>query len=297
MPIQKSYQDFPNYTQSAWKKQSLVAFTDKWAQQALITTPKLQDFFQKVTSQTQWQSALIKQVRAFTLAPFLRKLPNYAQQSRHYFANYPTTKHLYAMPAYGNLSSVQHMFAHDALDWGFGFSEPMLTKSLAHFLTRFPLAHWYFLKALFDCSDIGDPQLPDKTTFLHSASATAEVLTAEGKRIDIVLRWRSAQGQPCLAVLECKFRHHIGRGQLPSYQRYVRAQAVGEHYRFLVLSRLDSKSQKVMRCHHNRKNWRQVKWVRLLQRWEAYLSNEPIELEDFARFRHTLWQKALQHSA
>jgi hypothetical protein len=140
--------------------------------------------------------------------------------------------------------------------------------------------------------------LLDKSTFLHSASAAAEVLTAEGKRIDLVMRWRSAQGLPCLAVLECKFGHYISKGQLPSYQRYVQAQAEGEHYRFLVVSHLDSKSQTIVSHPRNREYWRQVKWKRLLQRWETYLSHssEPIDLEDFARFRHTLWQKALQHS-
>ena len=123
--------------------------------------------------------------------------------------------------------------------------------------------------------------------------------TAEGKRIDVVIRWRSAEGKQCLAVLECKFGHHISKGQLPSYQRYVQAQAGDEHYRFLVLSRLDNKSKKFIRHHRNRELWRLVNWERLLQRWESYLSDsdEPINLEDFARFRHTLWQKALQHSA
>lgn len=302
MPIVNPYQQLPNYSQSAWQRQAVTEFAHKWAQQTLITTPELQKFFQQTASQTQWQPALIKQVRAFTVTPFLRELPKYAKQSRGYFAAYPVVEHLRAMPAYGDLSSAQHMFAHAALDWGFSFTEPMLTKGLVHFLARSPLANWYFLNALFDCdeSEIGGTQRPDKTTFLHSASAAAEVPTAEGKRIDVLIRWRSKDGKPCLVVLECKFGHHTSKGQLPSYQRHVQTQADGgEHYFFLVLSRLDNKSQNIMRHHHNRKRWRQVKWERLLQRWETYLSHSdtPIELEGFACFRHTLWQKALQHSA
>jgi len=37
----------PDYTQSAWQQPTITAFAHKWAQQALITTPKPHRLFPK----------------------------------------------------------------------------------------------------------------------------------------------------------------------------------------------------------------------------------------------------------
>ncbi len=245
-----------------------------------------------------WNPYAIKQARNDTVGA-LRNLPRCAAKAQEYFAYFDEFQKLRETPCYGDLYAEQHMFRHAVIDWGFRFSEPEMTQGLAYFLSRSRQSSWYFLLALFSTARANIPH-EDRDTFLRSASVETETRINVGKdkfmRIDLCIRWYSANGCLNLAVVEFKFGHPITSGQLPKYCDYAKEQAKatgGDYYLFLVFQKLDKKSHQYAKNHYS---WHQIQWVPLLKCWECYLTADTeMKAKDFAQFRHTLWQRALNH--
>ncbi|EDN67373.1 hypothetical protein BGP_2538 [Beggiatoa sp. PS] len=233
--------------------------------------------------------------------PFLRNLPRCAAKAQEYFACFDESQKLRETPGYGDLYAEQHMFRHAVIDWGFCFSEPKMIQGLAHFLLRSRQSCWYFLLALFSTARENIPH-EDRNTFLRSASVETETRINVGKnksmRTDLCIRWYSANGCLNLAVVEFKFEHPITKGQLRNYRHYAEKQANatgGHYYLFLVFQKLDKKSLRLVKNHYN-KIWDPIQWIPLLKCWECYLTADTeMNAKDFAQFRHTLWQRALNH--
>jgi hypothetical protein len=278
----------------AWNKASVLSLVPKLAVlSALITRPEIAAFTAK--NQPDWSPDAVKQARAYTVEPFLKNLLKYANSKRHYFDSFETTQHLWAEASLGNLKSPQHFFHYDAVEWGFNFTEPQITKGLTHFLNQSKLACWHFMLALTNHGNIEGNKFSvdddNKNSFLETVTVDAEVQAGKQKRIDILIKWQSAKKECCLAVLECKFGHHITYGQLPNYRKYAKNQASDNHWLFIITQEVDKKSQRFIKNHHNN-TWHQVRWGKLLRRWERSLTQDHfIEIHDFSRFRRTLWNK------
>lgn len=277
-----------------WNKASVLSLAPKLATlPALMSNPEIALFTEK--HQPNWYPDSIQQARAYTVKPFLKNMLKYSNSTTHYFDNFDATQHLWAEPSFGNLNSTQHFFHHDAIEWDFNFNEPQITKGLTHFLNQSKLACWHFMLALNNHEDIDKTQFSidddNKNSFLETVTVRAEVLAGNQKRIDIVIDWQSSGKEYCLAALECKFGHHITHGQLPSYKKYARKKAGDNYWLFIVTQEVDNKSQRFIKNHHNN-TWHQVRWDKLLMRWERSLTqNHAIDIQDFARFRRTLWNK------
>lgn len=277
-----------------WNKASLLSLAPKLAVlSSLISRPEIAVFIEK--HQPDWHPDAIQQARAYTVKPFLKNMLKYANSTKSYFDNFDATQHLWAEPSFGNLNSTQHFFHHDAIEWGFNFNEPQITKGLTHFLNQSKLACWHFMLALANKRNIDKTKFPidydNKNSFLETVTVRAEVPAGNQKRIDIVVYWQSSNKERCLAALECKFGHHITHGQLPSYKQYARKQTGDNYWLFLITQEIDKKSQRFIKNAHNN-TWHKVRWDRLLMRWERSLTQDhSIDVQDFARFRRTLWNK------
>ncbi len=248
-----------------------------------------------------WNPDAIRQARIYTVEPFLRDLPGYATKAQEYFAYFDESQKLRETPSYGDLYAEHHMFKHAIIDWGFRFTEPEIIKGLARFLSRSRQSCWYFLLALFDTANATVPH-EDRDTFLYSASVETEASIKVGKdkfmRIDLCIRWYSADKRLNLVAVEFKFGHQITDGQLRNYRNYAKEEVKatgGNYYLFLVFQKLNEKSQRYVKNHYN-KSWKQIQWIPLLKRWECYLTTDTqMNAKDFAQFRHTLWQKAINY--
>lgn len=277
-----------------WNKASVLSLAPKLATlPALMSNPEIALFTEK--HQPNWYPDSIQQARAYTVKPFLKNMLKYSNSTKHYFDNFDATQHLWVEPSFGNLNSTQHFFHHDAIEWGFNFNEPQITKGLTHFFNQSTLACWHFMLALTNQKNAEKIEFPtdddDEQCFLKTVMARAEVQTDNKKRIDITIEWLSSTKERCLAAIECKFGHHITHGQLPSYKQYARKQPVDNYWLFLITQKIDKKNHRFMQHHHN-KEWHQVRWDRLLMRWERSLTQDhSTDVQDFARFRRTLWNK------
>lgn len=277
-----------------WNKASVLFLAPKLATlSTLMTRPEISVFTEK--HQPDWCPDAVKEARAYTVAPFLRNLPKYIDLTRHYFTDFDAVQYLWAESSLGNLNSAQHLLRYDAIDWGFSFTEPQVTKGLTHFLNQSTLACWYFMLALTNNGNVEKSSYlmndSDKNSFLATAEVLTEVQIENKKRIDIIIKWQSANKKPCLVILECKFGHHITHGQLPSYKKYAKNEVGDNYFLFIIAQKNDEKSKRILKNHHN-KEWHKVPWNRLLTRWERLLtSDDTIDVHDFSRFRRTIWNK------
>ncbi|MEZ5477369.1 MAG: PD-(D/E)XK nuclease family protein [Thiolinea sp.] len=271
-----------------------------------IGSPVRQQFARKHTPL--WRIKPFYTAQDCTVAQYPRKLASLAARKDLYFSHFPASQCLQGFPL-GNLHSPQHFFHYPSIQWGFQLQEPQVSRALAHFLAQSPLLCRSFIEALFATGQPEDdseatpaPDFANRRNYADFAASyrvQAEAPTAQAQRIDLVITWKQA-GEACCLVMECKFGHHLTQGQLPAYQQYAAAHSDHEHlYCFVVARRYSRPDRHKLRHRRNRSFWRQVEWLALLRRWEHALTQEEPRLEqslalleDFPRFRRTLWERA-----
>nr|CAA6819605.1 MAG: Unknown protein [uncultured Thiotrichaceae bacterium] len=281
-----------------WDKKAIVDIAQHFAEVTdLIATAEWRQFANS-TLPPRWNIRSIRKVWSCTVGPFRKNLPAVASKKRFYFQGFSATERLLALPVYGKLCSDQSMFRYNSVQWGFSFTEPQITKSLAYFLKRSPSACWYFLAALFRCDPLllEAKILVEKVAFLKTASVDVEVATEKGKRIDLVIFWCSPTGQKSCIVIECKLGYSLSDGQLENYTHFVRHESeCAQYHMFVVAQRRDAKTDEEL---SENEEWRYREWEGVLRRWECYITSdenrrfcdEP-EMGDFARFRRTIWER------
>lgn len=123
--------------------------------------------------------------------------------------------------------------------------------------------------------------LPDQRKF--TLEADYEVQTQKGKRIDILIQWKSETGTRAVAV-EAKFGHRVTAGQLPAYKYYCKHEKKFDAPEFILLTLDGQKSER-------NKDWKSLSWLSFLTRFEKQLSIMRCDDLIFTSFRAMVWQK------
>ena len=284
--------------QLEWEKDKILKISPKLdIFHAKIKTPNILNFIRN--NPVHWQPKKVEKASPYTTAYFLKSLPKYHKKSQNYASSPLNTSHcLKKLKIFGNLENRQHMFHYSSVQWGFRFTEPQLTKSIACFLQQEKHACYSFLKALFNLTKSSFKEIEDKKeNFLVDIQVFAEK-PIEGKRIDLVFEWGTTKDTRKVVAIECKLGHHLTQGQLPAYQCYAkeRVQDINSRaYFFVIGQKLDGKSKKILNSHHNSR-WKYTSWKELLMRWERHLndlnSNDHLSMnKDFHQFRRTIWDR------
>lgn len=123
--------------------------------------------------------------------------------------------------------------------------------------------------------------LPEQRKFILEADY--EVQTKKGKRIDILIQWRSEIGTRAVAI-EAKFGHSVTAGQLPAYKYYCKHEKNFDSFELILLT-LDG--------HKNKKNrdWKSLSWLTFLTRLEKQLGRMRCDDLIFTSFRAMVWQR------
>ena len=113
-----------------------------------------------------------------------------------------------------------HLFGSEPIDWKVNFTESQFTKGFARFLgVPERAARIGRTRALLKA--LGAAELISKD--MKEVKVTAEALTSENKRIDLLIEWKDSSRKPLsyAAAIEAKLGHHVTSGQLPAYREHL----------------------------------------------------------------------------
>lgn len=188
-----------------------------------------------------------------------------------------------------------HLFHAAPVKWVW-MTEPQATRAFADFLNaEGPTVRSGRIQAFLRALGSGPRQ---SDVVFEEPSAEAEASAGDQRRIDLLLSWRDAAGLARGAVVEAKFGHHLTKGQLKEYQKFL----LGRESRFRK-SRLAADERPLLfvvssrrRAHDDRelarnRDWRWISWRSLLLAFDRTLVSDHDD-EDFRQFRRTLWDRA-----
>lgn len=208
----------------------------------------------------------------------------------------------------GDVRAGWHAFCAEPLEWGFTLSEPQVTTALVHFLSlkvdgaaeKNRCAA--LVRALYRAAGVTDERQRLDPSKARNGSLSVEAEHRIGrkpgsKRVDIAIKWEEDGAErPRLILIECKFNHHVTRGQLPAYREYAQRQT-GErgHELFVIVDRLSGRTAAAIR---RNRDWIPLTWRALIRRLEqeGVESRSMDGTDDFARLRRTIWEMANKHS-
>ena len=176
-----------------------------------------------------------------------------------------------------------HLFRARPFAWA-KFSEPQMTRGLAHFVNEAPGATGVArARALLAGLDVRPAES------VRSLAVTAEALVGRRRRIDLLIVWEEPDGRRAVAV-EAKFGHTVTRDQLLGYRTWLGRRHGGLKHLDLVLL-TGSATRGVQTALERNKSWRGVGWRSFLLAHERALPTEQDD-EEYRRFRRTLWARA-----
>lgn len=175
-----------------------------------------------------------------------------------------------------------HSFDQNPLDWGFGLTEPMATKTLARFLT----AGSGEVRAKRIRAFLQAVGLPECCADLDSLQRCR--IVAEEDRIDLKLVWKNDAGRDVVVIIEAKFGHKITEGQLSGYRATVQRIHKCRPFASILLTLDDSVCSSLKG--KQSALWRQVNWRDFWLRFERL---RPVEHNlSLQMFLNTLWHRS-----
>ena len=108
-----------------------------------------------------------------------------------------------------------------------------------------------------------------------------------GNRMDWVICWESADGEPFRLVVEMKFDHATTAAQLNSYGRDAQSKITDQSNYRLVFLTVEGYFPRTRRPLEQ--TWYPVSWFNFLRRWECWLHRENADDAEFKLFRRQLW--------
>ena len=170
-----------------------------------------------------------------------------------------------------------HAFVALRPDWGIRLTEPMATRGLAHLLGRGPRSlKAQRLRAFLEALRI--PDIP-ADPLLEQAE-----VRSEADRIDLEVRFQSAQGKAHVVLVEAKFGHKLTEGQLSTYNE---ARKSYDHRDFRIVGLTPDAGKG--RSPAEEKEWHVVLWRDL---WLRFEKRRPCEADgQLATFMAWLWQR------
>ena len=194
---------------------------------------------------------------------------------------------LSAMERVFALERRSHLFrAEPSAAWA-KFTEPQLTKGFAHFLNA-PESDTRIRRVRALLKGLGAAKLGND---MNDVKVTAEALTAENKRIDLLIEWTDSADKRYAVAIEAKLDHVVTRDQLSAYSDHLdncKCKVAKERRLLAVVSpRLSDHTAGELR---NNTEWRWAAWRSLLLAHERALS-DAFDDEEYRRFRRTLWNR------
>lgn len=202
---------------------------------------------------------------------------------------------------WGDITDSGHAFSARAIDWGFKLTEPQCTKALAYFLAsdgNEALSRsrcTAFVRALYRAAG-----RTDGASWMNPEKAKPNTLKVEAerligqKRVDLALGWEdegdaTREAGRRLILIECKFNHHVTKGQLSAYRRFAhRSVKIDSRELFLVVDRMTSQTTKALQINQE---WVPLTWRALIRRLEVELAALGVQVDhDFVRLRRTIWE-------
>jgi len=183
-----------------------------------------------------------------------------------------------------------HLFRSETPVGWVEFTEPQLTKGLAHFLDApDPTLRKERVCALLKA--LGAMKLSNDND-INSVKVTAEAPTSKRKRIDLLIEWQDSMKERYAVAIEAKLGrgHDVTPGQLPSYRDYLdKKMAIPSERRWLVVvsPRLTRRTDQSLQ---RNQEWRWAGWHGLLVAHERSLRDEH-DNPEYAGFRRTLWDQ------
>ena len=176
-----------------------------------------------------------------------------------------------------------HLFRACPFAWA-RFSEPQMTRGLAHFVNEAPGATGVArARALLAGLDVRPAESA------RGLAVTAEALAGRRRRIDLLIVWEEPDGRRAVAV-EAKFGHAVTRDQLSGYRTWLGRRHGGlERVDLILLT--GSATRGVQAALKRNESWRGVGWRSFLLAHERALPAEQDD-EEYRRFRRTLWARA-----
>ena len=176
-----------------------------------------------------------------------------------------------------------HLFRAEPSAAWVTFTEPQLTKGLAHFLNAAdPTVRAERVRALLKA--LGAAELGND---INGAIVRAEAPTSGNKRIDLLIEWQDSSRQRFAVAIEAKLGHHITTGQLSAYRNHLR-RIPKACRRLVVIS--PRRTRPTERSLQRNRDWRWMAWHDLLIAHERSLRDEHDD-QEYLQFRRTLWDQ------
>lgn len=190
-------------------------------------------------------------------------------------------------------SSNGHCFSAEPHAW-LDLLEPQITKGLAHFLNAggHGVRSRRILALLQAVRATPSAQVDIAPEDVVGACAIAEAQCGAKRRIDLVAWVHLTDGRRFGTVIEAKVGHEITRGQLACYETAADKKYLlkPEGTTFIVVA--PALTEKIVKQLQRRPAWTFMSWRALLTRLGGVLAAGECDLDDFVRFRHTVWSAA-----